>query len=66
MRKVFFPSSIGLSLCTKTLEITATWGDSTHDAVKGEEANEEQGTCQSRSSSRSSVQKGLLLRLPGT
>ncbi len=49
-RKVFFPSSIGLSVCvpagTKTLELTATWGDYTHDTVKGEEANEEVGTWQ--------------------
>ncbi len=49
-RKVFFPSSIGMSVCvganTKTLEVTATWGDYERIADKKDEKDEEAGVWQ--------------------
>ena len=49
-RKVFFPSSIGMSVCvganTKTLEVTATRGDYERIADKKDEKDEEAGVWQ--------------------
>lgn len=49
-RKVFFPSSIGMSVCvpakTKTLEVTASWGDYARSADKADEKDDEAGVWQ--------------------